>query len=90
MEMQGRQDEGIDLLEKHERYFAGGSNVIHHLWWHRAMFHLERREFKVVLSLYNQRFRNLASPCVPLGERPFRYNSLPIVAAADTVDVGTE
>jgi hypothetical protein len=54
------------------------------------MFHLERREFEVVLNLYDQRFRNLASPCVPLGERPFRYNSLPIVAAADTVDVGTE
>ena len=62
MEMQGRQAEGIDLLEKHERYFAGGSNVIHHLWWHRALFHLERREFKVVLNLYDQRFRNLASP----------------------------
>jgi hypothetical protein len=24
MEMQGRQDEGIDLLEKHERYFGWG------------------------------------------------------------------
>jgi hypothetical protein len=36
--------------------------MIHHLWWHRAMFHLERREFEVVLNLYDQRFRNLASP----------------------------
>jgi hypothetical protein len=27
---------------------------------------------------------------VQLGERPFRYNSLPIVAAADTVRLGTE
>jgi hypothetical protein len=62
MEMQGRQAEGIDLLERHERYFAGGNNLIHHIWWHRAMFHLERREFEVVLSLYDQRFRNLASP----------------------------
>jgi hypothetical protein len=62
MEMQGRQREGIDLLQKHERYFAGGNNVIHHLWWHRAMFHLERREFDGVLDLYDRRFRNLASP----------------------------
>jgi len=62
MEMQGRQSEGIDLLEKHERYFAGGNNIIHHIWWHRAMFHLEQREFEAVLDLYDQRFRNLASP----------------------------
>jgi tetratricopeptide (TPR) repeat protein len=62
MEMQGRQDEGIELMEKHEAYFAGGNNLIHHLWWHRAMFHLERREFDAVLDLYDRRFRNLASP----------------------------
>jgi hypothetical protein len=62
MEMQGRQDEGIALLDKHEQYFAGGNNLIHHLWWHRAMFHLERREFDAVLDLYDRCFRNLASP----------------------------
>jgi hypothetical protein len=62
MEMQGRRREGIDLLEKHERYFAGGNNLIHHLWWHRALFHLEQREFDAVLDLYDRRFRNLASP----------------------------
>jgi hypothetical protein len=62
MEMQGRRREGINLLEKHERYFAGGNNLIHHLWWHRALFHLEQREFDAVLDLYDRRFRNLASP----------------------------
>ena len=62
MEMQGRQGEGIDLLAKHERYFAGGNSFIHHLWWHRALFHLERRDFDAVLELYDRRFRNLASP----------------------------
>ena len=62
MEMQGRQFEGIDLLEKHERYFTCGNNLIHHLWWHRAMFHMEQGEFDAVLDLYDRRFRNLASP----------------------------
>jgi tetratricopeptide (TPR) repeat protein len=62
MEMKGRHRDGIDLLEKHEQYFAGGNNLIHHLWWHRALFHLEQREFDAVLDLYDQRFRNLASP----------------------------
>ena len=62
MEMQGRQSEGIALLDKHERYFAGGNNLVHHLWWHRAMFHMEQRELDAVLDLYDRRFRNLASP----------------------------
>src|SRR5580700_4079118 len=62
MEMQGRQREGIDLLARREQYFAGGNNLIHHLWWHRALFHLEQREFDQVLDLYDRRFRNLASP----------------------------
>ena len=62
MEMQGRRCEGIGLLEKHERYFTGGNNLIHHLWWHRAMFHLEQLEFDAVLDLYDRRFRNLTSP----------------------------
>jgi tetratricopeptide (TPR) repeat protein len=62
MEMQGRQSEGIALLDKHERYFAGGNNLVHHLWWHRAMFHMEHRELDAVLDLYDRCFRNLASP----------------------------
>jgi len=64
MEMQGRRREGIGLIEKHERYFAGGANLIHHIWWHRAMFHMEQREFDIVLELYDRRFRNLSSPLV--------------------------
>jgi tetratricopeptide (TPR) repeat protein len=61
MEMQGRRREGIELLDEHERYFAGGNNLVHHLWWHRALFHLEQREFDAVLDLYDRRFRNLGS-----------------------------
>jgi hypothetical protein len=53
---------GIDLIVERERYFAGGNNLVHHLWWHRAMFHLEQREFDAVLDLYDRCFRNLASP----------------------------
>lgn len=62
MEMQGRRQEGLDLLAAHERYFPGGNNFIHHLWWHAAMFRLEQRDFDGVLELYDRRFRNLASP----------------------------
>ena len=61
MEMQGRHAEGIAWLDELERHWQGGNNLLHHLWWHRALFHLERREFDAVLDLYDQRFRNLAA-----------------------------
>ena len=64
MEMQGRRGEGIAFLDGLERHWEGANNVAHHLWWHRAMFHLERREFDTALGLYDRRFRDLASPLV--------------------------
>jgi hypothetical protein len=62
MEMMGRQSDGIALLESSERHWPGGNNLLHHLAWHRALFHYERREFDVVLDLYDNRFRDLNSP----------------------------
>jgi tetratricopeptide (TPR) repeat protein len=62
LEMQGRRAEGIAWLDRLEPHWEGGNNVKHHLWWHRAMFHMERREFDAVLDLYDRRFRDLASP----------------------------
>lgn len=62
MEMQGRNAEGIAWLDELQRHWDGGNNLLHHLWWHRALFHLEGREFDTVLDLYDRRFRNLGSP----------------------------
>ncbi|MDX1377011.1 MAG: tetratricopeptide repeat protein, partial [Burkholderiales bacterium] len=62
MEMQGRSVEGIAFLGGMERHWAAANNLAHHLWWHRALFHYERREFDAVLELYDRRFRNLAAP----------------------------
>ena len=62
LEMQGRRGEGIAWLDGLERHWEGANNLAHHLWWHRAMYHLERREFDAVLGLYDRRFRDLASP----------------------------
>jgi tetratricopeptide (TPR) repeat protein len=64
LEMQRRPGEGIAWLAALEPHWAGKGAFLHHLWWHRAMFHLSRREVGVVLELYDQRFRNLASPLV--------------------------
>jgi tetratricopeptide (TPR) repeat protein len=62
MEMQGRQRDGIVWLERLARHWEGTNQLQHHLWWHRALFHYEQREFDEVLALYDQRFRNLSSP----------------------------
>lgn len=62
LEMTGRQEEGIALLGSLEPHWSGASNIVHHLWWHQALFHLERREFDAVLALYDRRFRQLDAP----------------------------
>jgi len=62
MEMQGRTEEGIAFLEQMAPHWHSANNLAHHLWWHRALYHYEQREFDAVLELYDRRFRNLASP----------------------------
>jgi tetratricopeptide (TPR) repeat protein len=64
LEMQRRPEEGIAWLDALERHWHGKSSIVHHLWWHRALFHLARGEHEAVLELYDRRFRNLASPLV--------------------------
>ncbi len=64
MEMQGRRGEGIRFLGHLEQHWEGGNAILHHLWWHLAMYHLERREFGAALDLYDRRFRDLCSPLV--------------------------
>ena len=58
LEMQGRRGEGIAWLKALEPHWEGGSNLLHHLWWHRGLYHLERGEHAEVLALYDRGFRN--------------------------------
>lgn len=60
-EMQGRRAEGIAFLSAMEPHWEGGNNLLHHLWWHRALYHIERAEFDETLRLYDDRFRDLNS-----------------------------
>src|SRR5262249_8790906 len=62
MEMRARQHEGIAWLDGLARHWEGANQLRHHLWWHQACFHYERGEFAQVVALYDQQFRNLASP----------------------------
>jgi tetratricopeptide (TPR) repeat protein len=62
LEMQGRRREGIQWLTALSPHWAGGNNLQHHLWWHCALYHLEQGAYDRVLELYDEGFRNLASP----------------------------
>jgi hypothetical protein len=64
LEMQGRRGEGLAWLEPLAPHWEGSNNLRHHLWWHAAMFRLERADHDGVLALYDQQFRNLHSPLV--------------------------
>jgi tetratricopeptide (TPR) repeat protein len=61
LEMQGRRGEGIAWIDALKPHFDGTNNLAHHVWWHQAMFYLERREFEQVLTLYDRGFRDLDS-----------------------------
>jgi tetratricopeptide (TPR) repeat protein len=62
LEMQGRRAEGIGWITTLTPHFGEGNNLRHHIFWHQAMFHLERGEHAQVLRLYDEGFRDLASP----------------------------
>jgi tetratricopeptide (TPR) repeat protein len=54
MEMQGRHTEGIRWVSGLEESWSTTNNFRFHLYWHRALYHLEREEFDVVFDLYDR------------------------------------
>jgi tetratricopeptide (TPR) repeat protein len=61
LEMQGRRSEGIAWIDGLRANWENANNLRHHLFWHAAMFHLERGDTARVLELYDDDFRNPAS-----------------------------
>ena len=62
LEMEGRHRDGIDWLDGLKGHWEGAAAIVHHLWWHRGLYHWELGEFDQVLALYDERFRNPESP----------------------------
>ncbi|MCH7929258.1 MAG: tetratricopeptide repeat protein [Proteobacteria bacterium] len=58
MEMQGRQRDGIDWLSGLEPHWTKCNFFVHHVWWHQALFHLERDQRDAALAIYDQRVRD--------------------------------
>ena len=62
MEMECRPREGRDWLQRQVGYWSLGNQLIHHLWWHRALMELELGELDAVLASYDENIRNLDKP----------------------------
>ena len=58
LEMQGRSREGIAWIDGGSADWDGKvHNFANHVWWHKALYHLDLDEHDAVLELYDTRFR---------------------------------
>ena len=55
LEMQGRLDDGIRLIERDPDEWADRNPFQGHNWWHLALFSLEKGDFDTVLKIYDER-----------------------------------
>lgn len=62
METEGRPREGREWLAGQVAHWWRGNNLIHHLWWHRALMELDLGAQDAVLASYDSQIRNLDEP----------------------------
>ena len=58
MEMQNRSNEGVEWLSSLSKNWNEKNQIVHHAWWHRCLFHLERGESQEVMELLSLEVRN--------------------------------
>ncbi|MEQ6202382.1 tetratricopeptide repeat protein [Sulfitobacter sp. HNIBRBA2951] len=56
-DMTARTDDGIALINGNSAAWEGSNNFRYHVWWHKALLHIERAEFDVALGLYDAQIR---------------------------------
>ena len=57
-----RASEGRDWLAAQTVHWKFGNNLIHHLWWHRALLELDLGELDAVVASYDANIRNFDDP----------------------------
>jgi hypothetical protein len=62
--MECRPREGRDWLAGEVEHWSLGNQLVHHLWWHRALMELELGNLDAVLESYDRDIRNLEAPMV--------------------------
>lgn len=55
MEMQGRAAEGVHFLAEGAADWAPNSLFAIHLWWHKALFHLDTNDVATALKLFDEK-----------------------------------
>lgn len=74
LEMENRPREGCDWLLAQRGHWHLGNNLVHHLWWHRALMQLDLGERDDVLFRYDNDIRNLDEPMTKA--TPDQFNDL--------------
>lgn len=54
MEMQGRANEGAEFLAAGANGWAPNSMFAYHLWWHKALFHIDANDAASALKVYDE------------------------------------
>jgi len=57
-DMTARADDGIALIEQNSAAWSGSNNFRYHVWWHKALLHMERGELDTALGLYDAQIRH--------------------------------
>ncbi len=85
-DMTGRARDGLDWLTGREGSWAHCNNFRFHVWWHRALMHLDLGEYDIALAQYDEEIR---------AERTDDYRDISNAASLlsrlelDGIDVGT-
>jgi tetratricopeptide (TPR) repeat protein len=56
-DMTGRARAGLDWLAGHQGAWAHCNNFRFHVWWHRALMHLDLGQYEIALALYDTEIR---------------------------------
>jgi tetratricopeptide (TPR) repeat protein len=63
MEMTGRPEDGLGWMAAREALWSGPSHLNQvHIWWHKALFHLELGQYDAALALYDGPVRETQRP----------------------------
>jgi len=61
LEANSRLKEGVAWLKGLEPHWSPCGNFAYHMWWHRALYHVELEEYPTVLDLYDRGVRPVPS-----------------------------
>ena len=57
-DMTAQSARGISLIEDNTSAWDHCNNFRYHVWWHKALLHLDRAEYDTALALYDQKIRH--------------------------------